>query len=66
MCLLKHLTHFYLALYLMEFIYLFLTNLYIQCGAQTHDPKTKSLMLLQLSQSETPILPFILKVNYPN
>ena len=30
----------------------FKSNLYTQCGAQTHDPEIKSHMLFQLSQSD--------------
>ena len=37
-------------------VYLFLSNLYTQCGAQIHNLKIKSLMLSWLSQSGAPIL----------
>lgn len=40
------LLHIYLLILLM---FLYLSNLYTHCGAQTHDPETKSHMLLQLS-----------------
>ena len=38
---------------LVLFKILFLSNLYTQRGAWTHDPKIKSCMLYQLSQPDT-------------
>lgn len=37
--------------------YLFLSNLYVQCGALTHDPEIKSPTLHGLSQPGAPAFP---------
>lgn len=46
--------HFTLCFFLSLLIYV--TNLYTQCGPQTHDPKIKIHMLFQLSQPRAPHL----------
>ena len=35
-------------------LFIYLSNLYTKCGAQTHNPEIKSHMFFQLSQPEAP------------